>query len=166
MKENVIKLNPDNILVLKIETSDGKDTGEELRFDFEDTTLFLRYEELAKKDKFNRQQLQDKLLIISKKEDVKDGELLTRNEREQLEAINEFFDKEKEVYNMFLGPRGVEKLLNGRNMTWDGLEQINTIINEQIQPYLEKYMGKIEENAKKKYANFGLNNNDEVEVLE
>ena len=44
MTDNVIKLNKNNILRLKIETADGKDTGEYLEFDLEDIELLLRYQ--------------------------------------------------------------------------------------------------------------------------
>ena len=71
MTDNVIKLNKDSILRLKIETSDGKDTGEILEFDLEDIALPLKYQELLEKDKKNKEQLRNQMLIIDKRQDVK-----------------------------------------------------------------------------------------------
>lgn len=165
MEEKVIKLNPTDVLVLKIETDKGEKTGEELRFDLEDTQLFLRYEELIKKDKANRIELQNKLTIINKQEDVKAENLLSRNEKAQLEAINDFFKKEIEVYNMFLGENGVQKLLNGRAMTWEALDEIDEIIDKQIKPYLDINMQNIANKIKQKYS-FNSKTSEEIEVLE
>lgn len=165
MEEKVIKLNPTDVLVLKIETDKGEKTGEELRFDLEDTQLFLRYEELIKKDKANRIELQNKLTIINKQEDVKAENLLSRNEKARLEAINDFFKKEIEVYNMFLGENGVQKLLNGRAMTWEALDEIDEIIDKQIKPYLDINMQNIANKIKQKYS-FNSKTSEEIEVLE
>ena len=165
MEEKVIKLNPTDVLVLKIETDKGEKTGEELRFDLEDTQLFLRYEELIKKDKANRIELQNKLTIINKQEDVKAENLLSRNEKARLEAINDFFKKEIEVYNMFLGENGVQKLLNGRAMTWEALDEIDEIIDKQIKPYLDINMQNITNKIKQKYS-FNSKVSEEIEVLE
>lgn len=165
MEEKVIKLNPTDVLVLKIETDRGEKTGEELRFDLEDTQLFLRYEELIKKDKANRIELQNKLTIINKQEDVKAENLLSRNEKARLEAINVFFKKEVDVYNMFLGENGVQKLLNGRAMTWKALDEIDEIIDKQIKPYLDANMQNITNKIKQKYS-FNSKVSEEIEVLE
>ena len=71
MTDNFIKLNKDNILRLGIQTSDGKDTGEFLEFDLEDIEIPLRYQELIEKDKKNKEQLRNQMLIIDKRQDVK-----------------------------------------------------------------------------------------------
>lgn len=152
MTDNIIKLNKDNVLRLKIETSDGVDTGEYLEFDLEDISLLLRYQEMLEQDKKNRSHLKNELIIIDKREDVKGKKLLSKNEEDKLRAINEFFNKEKEVYNMFLGDRGVEKLLNGRKIGWTSLQEINDIIEKQIAPYLDLTMKSITEKIKSKYG--------------
>ena len=53
---------------------------------------------------------------------------------------------------MFLGERGVEKLLNGRKLGWTSLQEINEIITKQITPYLDNNMNNIAEKIKKKYG--------------
>ena len=59
MTDNVIKLNKSDVLTLKIETEDGKDTGEYLEFNLSDIELPLRYQELLEKDKKNKENLKN-----------------------------------------------------------------------------------------------------------
>ena len=165
MKDNVIKLNESDVLTLKIETSDGKATGECLTFDLADIELPLKYQELVEKDKKNKEYLKNQMLIIDKREDVKGKKLLSKNEEDKIRALNDFFVKEVEVYNMFLGPRGVEKLLNGRKFTWTTLEEIDEIIEKQIAPHIELNMEKITNKVKEKYSQ-AVKKNEEIEVLE
>ncbi len=153
MTDNIIKLNENDILRLRIETSDGEDTGECLEFDLEDIELPLRYQELLEKDKKNKENLRNQLLIIEKRQDVKGKKLLTKNEEDKIKAINDFFVKEIEVYNMFLGENGVQKLLNGRKLGWTTLQEIDDIIGKQIAPHLDFSMKKITDKIKNKYGN-------------
>ena len=152
MTDNTIKLNKSDLLKLKIVTNEGEDTGEYLEFDLEDIGLLLRYQELLEKDKKNREHLRNELLIIDKRQDVKGKKLLSKNEEDKIRAINDFFKSETEVYNMFLGERGVEKLLNGRKLGWTSLQEIDEIITKQITPYLDNNMNNIAEKIKKKYG--------------
>lgn len=149
--ENVVKLNKDDILRLKIQTSEGKETGEVLEFNLNDIELPLIYQELIEKDKKNKEYLKNKLSLIEKREDVKGKKLLSRNQEDEIRALQEFFNKEKEIYNMFLGERGVEKLLNGRKLGWTSLQEIDEIIEKQIVPYLDVNMEKIQDKIKEKY---------------
>lgn len=152
MKDNTIQLEKDNILRLEIKTSEGETTGEYLEFDLEDISLPLRYQELVEKDKKNREYLRNQLALINKRQDVKGKKLLTKNEEDTLRALNDFFNKEKDIYNMFLGDRGVEKLLNGRRLGWTSLQMIDDIITQQIQPKLDIKMEDIEKKIKEKYS--------------
>ena len=152
MTDNVIKLNKDNILRLGIQTADGKDTGETLEFDLEDLELPLRYQELVEKDKKNKEYLRNQMVIIDKREDVKGKKLLSKNEEDKIKAINEFFKKEVDVFNMFLGENGVQKLLNGRKLGWTSLDEISEIIEKQIAPHLDINMKNITNKIKEKYS--------------
>lgn len=160
--DNTIKLNKDNILRLKIVTSDGVDTGEQLEFDLEDIDLLLRYQELLEKDKKNKEHLRNEILIIEKRQDVKGKKLLSKNEEDKIRLLANFFKKEEEVYNMFLGENGVKKLLNGRKLGWSSLQEIDDIIHTQISPYLDTNMKSITDKIKKKYTK----NKDDIEVIE
>ena len=76
------------------------------------------------------------MLIINKREDARGKKILTKNEEDTIKALRDFFNKEIEVYNMFLGENGVQKLLNGRKVNWDTLKEIDLIIEKQIVPKL------------------------------
>lgn len=165
MMDNTIKLNKSDVLTLKIVTDEGKETGECLTFDLEDIELPLKYQELIEKDKKNKENLRNQLLIIEKRQDVKGKKLLSKNEEDKVKALNEFFIKEIEVYNMFLGPRGVEKLLNGRKFTWTTLQEIDEIIEKQITPYIDINMQKITDKVKEKYSQ-AVKKSEEIEVVE
>lgn len=153
MEEKFIKLNKSDVLTLKIKTSDGKDTGGILTFDLEDIELPLRYQELIEKDKRNKEYLRNQMVIIEKKQDfTKKGQLMSNNEKEKIKALQDFFKKEIEVYNMFLGENGVQKLLNGRKIGWTTLQEIDDIIDQQIAPYLNVSMDSITKKVKEKYG--------------
>ena len=132
MIDNFIQLKKDDILRIGIKDIEGNDTGEHLEFDLTDIELPLLYQELLEKDKKHKAWLRNQLLIIEKRQDVKGKKLLSKNEEDGLRALNDFFNKEKDLYNMFLGERGVEKLLNGRKLGWNSLEEIDEIIEKQI----------------------------------
>ena len=152
MTDNFIKLNKDNILRLRIETNEGTDTGEVLEFDLEDIELPLKYQEMLETDKKNKEHLRNQMLMIDRREDVKGKKLLSKNEEDKIKALNEFFNKEVEVYNMFLGENGVQKLLNGRKLGWTTLQEIDEIISKQISPYLNTNMQDITKKVKEKYG--------------
>lgn len=165
MANNFIKLNESDILRLEIRTSDGESTGQYLEFDLEDIELLLRYQELVEKDKKNKEWLRNQILIIDKRQDVKGKKLLSKNEEDKIKSVNEFFKKEIEVYNMFLGENGVQKLLNGRRIGWSTLEEIDEIIEKQIVPHFNLTMDKITDKVKKKYAD-AVQRNKEVLKLD
>ena len=150
MTDNFIKLNKSDVLTLGIKTNDGKDTGEFLQFDLEDIELPLKYQELLEKK--NKERLRNQILIIDKRQDVKGKKLMSKNEEDKLKALNDFFNKEVEIYNMFLGENGVQKLLNGRKLRWTSLQEIDDIIEKQILPHLDLSMTKITDKIKEKYS--------------
>ncbi len=161
MKDNFIQLNKDNILRLGIRTADGEDTGKYLEFDLEDIELPLKYQELVEQDKKNRTNLKNQITIIERRQDVKGKKLMSKNEEDKIRAINEFYKKEKEVFDIFLGEGGVDKLLNGRKLGWTSLQEIDEIIEKQIAPHIEANMQDIAKKVKEKYKT-----SEETEVLE
>lgn len=148
---NEIKLSKSNVLRLKITTDTGEDTGEYLEFDLEDIELSLRYQDLLERDKKNRDWLSKELIIINKRQDVKGKKLLSKNEEDKLKAISKFFNEEVEIYNMFLGENGVQKLLNGRKLGWTSLAEIDEIIEKQILPCFDNKAKDIEKKIIEKY---------------
>ena len=166
MTDNFIQLGKSDVLRLEIRTDEGKKTGEYLEFDLGDIELPLRYQELLEKDKKNKENLRNQILIIDKRQDVKGKKLMSKNEEDKIKALNEFFVKEVEVYNMFLGARGVEKLLNGRKFTWTTLQEIDEIIAKQISPYLDISMKNITDKVKEKYSHIIKKDEEQIEVIE
>ena len=149
--ENEIRLSKSNELRLKITTDTGEDTGEYLTFDLEDIELSLRYQDMVEKDKKNRDWLYKEMVIINKRQDVKGKKLLTKNEEDKLKALNKFFKEEVEIYNMFLGENGVQKLLHGKKLGWTSLAEIDEIIEKQILPFFDEKVKEIEDRVMKKY---------------
>ncbi len=165
-KEHYIQLNKSSVLRLGIRTNDGKDTGEYLEFDLEDIELPLKYQELLDKDKKNKEWLRNQMLIIDKRQDIKGKQLLSNNEKDKIKALNSFFNKEAEIYNMFLGENGVQKLLNGKKLGWTSLQEIDEIIGKQITPYIDINMKTITDKVKEKYSQAVKRSKDQIEVIE
>ena len=160
MTDNFIQLSKGNVLTLKIKTVEGKETGEVLEFDLEDIELPLKYQDLLEKDKKNKEHLRNEILIIDKRQDVKGKKLFSKNEEDKIKALNDFFKKEAEIYNMFLGERGVEKLLNGRKLGWTTLQEIDEIIEKQIASHLDLTMDSITNKIKEKYSSAIVRNKE------
>lgn len=155
-----LKRNED-ILRLKIIDEDGNDTGNYLEFNLEDIELPIKWQQLIEEDKKNRAYLRNQFTIIEKKEDHKGKKLLSANEEAKIKAMQDFYKKEVEIYNMFLGKDGVQKLLNGRPLSWCTLDEIDEIITKSILPQLEVNAESIKKKIMKKYSN-----NKEEDVLE
>ena len=164
--KDYIQLQKDDVLRLGIKDSEGNDTGEHLEFNLSDIELPLRYQELLEKDKKNKEYFRNHMLIIDKRQDVKGKKLLSKNEEDKIKALNDFFMKEIAVYNLFLGPRGVEKLLNGRKFTWTTLQEIDEIIEKYIVPHFDTNMKNITAKVKEKYSQAVERNKEQIEVIE
>lgn len=163
MTDNYIQLKRnDSILRLRIKDEEGNYTGNYLEFNLEDIELPIRYQEIIEQDKKARLNLKNQFAIIEKKEDHKGEKLLSANEEAKIKAMQEFYKKEVELYNMFLGENGVEKLLNGRQLSWSTLEEINEIIEKFIVPKLQLNAENIKNKIIKKYSN----NNKRDDVIE
>lgn len=163
--EKKIVLNEDDTLILEIYDKKGNKTGEHLEFDMSDIELPLRYQELIESDRKNRETVRNKILVIEKRQDVPGKNYLTRNQEDEVRALVEFFKKEVEIYNLFLGENGVQKLLNGRKLKWDTLEEIDHIIEEQIKPYIETDTKRVIDKVKKAYGKY-QKSEEEIEILD
>ena len=153
MTDNFIQLKKnDDILKLRIVDEEGNDTGNYLEFNLEDIELPIRYQQIIEEDKKNRANLRNQFIIIDKKEDHKGKKLLSFNEEAKIKAMQEFYKKEVEIYDLFLGKGGVNKLLNGRELSWSSLEEIDEIIEKAILPQLKVSADKIKEKIMKKYG--------------
>ena len=156
MTDNTIQkigLKNENILKLEIVDEKGNSTGEFLEFDLEDITLPFKYQEIIERLKKSRQNLKNQFTIIEKKQDHKGKKLMSSNEEEKLKALNNFYKEQVEIYNIFLGENGVQKLLNGRKLRWTTLNEIDELIEKQIAPQLNVTMDDITKKIKSKYSN-------------
>ena len=156
MTDNTVQkigLKNENILKLEIVNEIGESTGNYLEFDLEDITLPFKYQEIIERLKKSRQNLKNQFTIIEKKQDHKGKKLMSSNEEEKLKALNNFYKEQVEIYNIFLGENGVQKLLNGRNLRWTTLNEIDELIEKQIAPQLNVTMDDITKKIKSKYSN-------------
>ena len=160
-KESFIQLKKDSILRIGIKDSDGNDTGEHLEFDMEDINLALRLNECDEKHRKNLEFLRNQFIIIDKKEDKKGKKILSWKEEEKLKVLQEFYKKEMEALDLFLGENGTKKLLNGRNPYYSMYEDINDML-KPILPKLKLRADDIAKKIKDKYSNV---NNQEKNVL-
>lgn len=160
-KENFIQLKKDSILRIGIKDSDGNDTGEHLEFDMEDINLALRLNECDEKHRKNLEFLRNQFIIIDKKEDKKGKKILSWKEEEKLKVLQEFYKREMEALDLFLGENGTKKLLNGRNPYYSMYEDINDML-KPILPKLKLRADDIAKKIKDKYSNV---NNQEKNVL-
>jgi len=163
MTDNFIQLGKSGVLRFNIRTDEGVDTGEYLEFDMEDIELPLIYQEIGERLKKNQDKLKNQLLIINKRQDVKGKKLLSKNQEDEIRAVRDFVNEQVNIYNMFLGKNGVQKLLNGRKPTYEMFEYIDEIIEKQIMPHLNFNIETIKDKIKNKYKK---DNEEEIEVLE
>lgn len=156
MTDNTVQkigLKNENLLKLEIVDEMGNSTGEFLEFDLEDIELPFKYQEIIERLKKSRQNLKNQFAIIEKKQDHKGKKLLSFNEETKLKALTKFYKEQEEIYNIFLGKDGVKKLLNGRNLRWTTLSEIDELIEKQIAPQLNVTMDDITKKIKSKYSN-------------
>lgn len=156
MTDNTIQkigLKNENLLKLEIVDEKGNSTGEFLEFDLEDIELPFKYQEIIERLKKSRQNLKNQFTIIDRKQDHKGKKLMSSNEEEKLRTLNNFYNEQVEIYNIFLGENGVQKLLNGRKLRWTTLSEIDELIEKQIAPQLNVTMEDITKKIKSKYSN-------------
>lgn len=157
---DVIQLKKDNILRIGIKDSNGVDTGEHLAFDLEDIELPLRLNQCEAQHRKNLEFIKNQFIIIDKKEDKKGKFLLSWKEEEKIKVLQEFYKKEMEALDLFLGKDGTKKLLNGRNPYYSMYEDINEIL-EPVLPKLKLRADNIIDKVKEKY-----NDKKETDVLQ
>ena len=129
-------------------------------FDLSDIELPLKWNKIEFNSKKNREYVRNQFIIIDKKQDVKGKYLLSKNEEEKIKVMNEYYKRETENINSFLGEEGVEKFLNGRKPYWDMFDDINDAI-KQVLPKFENVFDNINNRIKEKYKE-----NNEENVLE
>ena len=145
-----IQLKKDNILRIGIKDTEGNDTGEHLEFDLEDIELPLKINECEIKHKKNVEFIRNQFILIDKKEDKRGKFILSSREEEKLRALKEFYKREAEALDLFLGKDGTKKMLNGRSEYYSMYEDINEML-EPILPKLKLRADDIANKIKDKY---------------
>lgn len=149
--ENFVQLNKSNVLKIGIKDENGNDTGNWLQFDMEDIELPLRLQECEEQHKKNLLYIKNQFVIIDKKEDHKGKKLLSSNQEEKIKLLNEFYKREMQALDLFLGEGGTAKLLNGRKPYYSMYEDISEIL-QPILPLLKQSTENITEKIKQKYS--------------
>ena len=153
---DVIQLKKDNILRIGIKDSNGNDTGEHLEFDMEDIELALKINECDARHRKNVEYLKNQLIIIDKKEDKKGKYILSWKEEEKIKLLNEFFKREEEALDLWLGEGSTKKLLNGRKPYYSMFEDITEMLEPiipKLQVRAEDIISKVKNKYKKKDEN-------------
>lgn len=153
-----IQLKKNNIIRIGIKDYDGKETGEHLEFDLEDIELPLKYQECEERHRKNVQYVKMQFAIIDKKEDKRGKKLLSANEEEKIKVVSEFYKREMEALDLFVGEGGTKKLLNGRKPYYSMYDDINETL-KPVMPIIEKGFGDIETKIKDKYKNVNKESN-------
>jgi len=150
--EDFIQLKKDNVIRIGIKNYKGEDTGEILEFDLEDIELPLRYQNLIEQHKKNVSYVEHQFVIIDKREDVKGKKLLSRNQEEKIKVLNEFFKREMDVLDMFLGEGKTQMILNimGRKPYLEMFDDIAEAL-QPILPIFEKVYEDTDKKIKDKY---------------
>lgn len=149
--DKFIQLKEDNILRIGIKTSDGKETGEHLEFDLEDIELPLRLNDCNEQHKQNLKDLRAKYIFIDKKQDRKGKKILSANEEAKIIALNEFYKKEVQALDLFLGENGTSKMLNGRRPYYSMFDEFMQAL-EPILPLIKNNVDNIKDKIMKKYS--------------
>lgn len=146
-----IQLKKDNILRIAIKDSNGVDTGEHLEFDMEDVEYPLRINKCEIEHKKNVEYLKGQFLLIEKKPDHKGKYLLSSQEEEKLRVLKEFYNREMDAFDLFIGKGGSKKLLNGRSPYYTMYDDFKEML-EPIIPLLEENVKSINDKIRNKYS--------------
>ncbi len=111
-----IQLKQDNVLKIGIKNANGEETGDIITIDLEDIELPLKAQESVRRIKENNRWLQAQRVMIEKRADKKGKKLLSANEEALLKAVNEYYKRQTEAYELVLGKGAIAKILCGRSM--------------------------------------------------
>ena len=133
MTDNYIQLKKDDsLLKFGIRDAEGNDTGNFLVFNVKDINLPMKCQKIIDEHYRNLKILKNQLAVINNKTDRTGKKALSLKEEETLKTVVAFLEKQKELYDSFLGEGGVDKLLNGKELSWDSFEEINEILEKFI----------------------------------
>ena len=91
MKDYTIQLEDKNTITFKIYNSEGKDTGEVLKFNLDDVELPLKIQEIQERIKKSRINLSNQAKLIQSRPDKKGKKLMSANEEALMKLASDFF---------------------------------------------------------------------------
>lgn len=156
--ENFVQLvKRDSLVKIGIKDVNGNDTGKYLKFDLERVNYPLKISECVELHKKNLIWLRDRQIVLSKKEDKKGKKILSWKEEEGIKLYEEFYKKEMEALDMFLGEGATQMILDlyETEPYYSMFDDIVKVINP-IMPILQdnaEYIKKKTEDIMKKYSN-------------
>lgn len=158
MTDNYVQLKKDNVLRIGIKNQKGEDTNVVLEFDMEDIELPLKYQKMNEMHKKNLSNIKNQTIIIDKRQDVKGKKLLSKNEEDKIKAMKEFYDKEMEALDIFIGEGKTKQILNamGRNPYISMFNDIRELLDSQKDLFESRYTS-IENKIKEKYKEIESN---------
>lgn len=121
-----------------------------IEFDLEDITVADRYDTCFQLIKKATQNLQSKLVIINKKQDVPGKGYMSRNQKEKMNAFEEYYKETEEAMDLFLGKGGTSKIF-GEVRYLEMFDDLNEYL-KPIAPLLKLNMESIEKRIKTKYS--------------
>lgn len=156
-KENFIQLKKlDCLLRFPIKDEFGNDTGKYLKFNLEQVNYPLKIQECVEMHKKNLAWHEDMAIVLSKKEDKKGKKLLSWKQEEGIKLEEEFYHKEMEAMDLFLGKGATQMILDcyGIEPYYSMFDDITEMV-EPIMPYLEnnaEYLKKKHQEIREKYS--------------
>lgn len=150
--EDFIQLEKSNLIKIGIKDENGNVLDGQLVFDLEDIELPIRYQEMFEEHKKNENYVRHQFLIIDKKEDHKGKKLLSSNTEAKLRVVNEFYRREMEALDMFIGEGKTQMLLDlmHRKPYIGMFDDIGKAL-QPLSKILDKNMETTEEKIKEKY---------------
>ena len=146
-----VQLKNDSVFKIGIRNAEGKDTGEYIEIDLEDIELPLKAQQCFEENKNNYNWIKAQFLIIDKKQDKKGKKLLSANEEAKIKALSEFYKRQENAWNLFLGEGAIKKILCGRKPYFTLFEELDEQLSKLIPKFKEKTTT-IEEKIKAKYG--------------
>ena len=135
-----VKIKKSNSLIrIGIKDEFDNDTGEYLQFDVDDMSSALQYQDCVEMHKKNLANFRNQIIIIEKKQDHKGKKLLSANEEAELKALNDFYAKEMEALDLFIGKGKTKTILDimGRKPYFSMFQDIVEML-EPVMPIIEK----------------------------
>lgn len=105
-----------------------------IEFNLGDIELPLKYNRCLNQIEQARKNLKAQFIIIDKKQDHRGKQLLSSNELEKVKAMKQFYKDMEVAMDLFLGPGGTQKFLNGSNPYWEMWDDIDNM----LKPYYDK----------------------------